>query len=77
MTNAENLTGVEVVFSSINERSTLRIIHLHGPVQCQETDCDFTTYRLNLLRQHLVTKHSFKVETEQLNFVDNNGKYIM
>ena len=43
-----------------------------GPVQSQETDCDFTTCRLNLLRQHLVTKHSFKVETEQLNFANND-----
>ena len=28
MTNAESLTGVEVVYLSINERSTLRIIQL-------------------------------------------------
>ena len=47
-----------------------------GSVQCQETDRYFTTHRLNLLRQHLVTKHSFKLETEQLNFAENNGKSI-
>ena len=62
MTNVESFTGVEVIYLSINERSTLKD-YTSGPVQCQETDCDFTTCRLYLLRQHLVTKHSFKVKT--------------
>ena len=60
----------------MDKRDKYHESYTSGPVQCQETDCDFTTHGLNLLRQHLVTKHRSKVETEQLNCADNNGKNI-
>ena len=54
--NAESLTGVEVVYLNINERSTLRIIQL-DLYNVKKQTTYFKTHRLNLLRQQLVTKH--------------------
>lgn len=47
-----------------------------GHILCKEKNCNFKSSYINVLRDHLTTKHSLYIESEELSFQSEEGTCI-